>query len=165
MLRSKLRCVIICSTTLLLVPLLFNSVLHAQSVKQKQKTQKVKVETGGINFTDSTWNEALKNAAKNKKYIFVDAYASWCAPCKLLRKTTFLDKETAAFFNENFINMSIDMEKGEGVNLATLWQVQAYPTMLIFDSSGKPVLGETGFLEPKELIKFGKQALEKKVDL
>ncbi len=115
-------------------------------------------------FTNISWEDAVKTAAKNHKYIFVDAYASWCGPCKLLKATTFQNKEAATFFNENFLNLSIDMEKGEGAGLAALWQVQAYPAMIIFHSSGKSVSGTVGFLEPGDRIKFGKQALDKKIE-
>lgn len=104
----------------------------------------------------------MKKAAATHKRIFVDAYASWCGPCKLLKATTFRNQEAALFFNQNFINLSIDMEKGDGVNLAAKWDIQAYQTLIIFDVTGEPVLETVGFLKPKDLIAFGKQALAKK---
>lgn len=148
----------------LLLALFFNTILYAQTGSEKYLPIKKNAKKNEIVFTNTSWGDAVKIAAKNHKYIFVDAYASWCGPCKLLKSTTFQDKEAANFFNENFINLSIDMEKGEGADLAALWQVQTYPTMIIFDSSGKPVLGTVGFLEPNDLIKFGKQALDKKTE-
>ena len=118
-------------------------------------------EKGEIVFYENLWHSAVQKAAATNKYIFVDAYTSWCGPCKVLKATTFQDKEAAAFSNENFIAPSIDMEKGEGPDLAVRWEVQAYPTLLILDTARKPVLGNVGFLEPQDLIRFGKQALEK----
>lgn len=114
-----------------------------------------------IIFIEDQWDEALKQAKLQHKHIFVDAYASWCGPCKMLKASTFTDDKAAAFFNSNFINVSIDMEKGQGPALAVKWQLQAYPTLIIFDSTGKPVLGTVGFIKPNELIRFGKQALSK----
>ena len=143
--------------------LFFNTVLYAQTSTEKHLQKKEISKKSKIEFTNLSWEDAIKTAAENHKYIFVDAYASWCGPCKLLKATTFHDKDAATFFNENFLNLSINMEKGEGVDLAALWQVQAYPTMIIFDSSGKPVLSTVGFLEPGDLIKFGEQALNKKI--
>ncbi len=149
---------------LLFLAIFFNTTLYAQNGKEKQLPKNENSKRSKIIFTNTSWEDAIKTALQNHKYIFVDAYASWCGPCKQLKATTFQDREAATFFNENFINLSIDMEKGEGADLAALWQVQAYPTMIIFDSSGKPVLGTVGFLEPTDLIKFGKQALDKKTE-
>lgn len=118
--------------------------------------------TSKIIFIEDSWDEALKQAAKQHKYIFADAYASWCGPCKLLKETTFSDHKVADFFNVNFINVSIDMEKGEGPVLAEKWQIRAYPTMIVFDPAGKPVFGTVGYLNANQLISFGKQVLKKK---
>ena len=114
-----------------------------------------------IVFIENSWDEALKQAALQKKYIFVDAYATWCGPCKMLKAQTFTDDKAAAFYNSNFINVAIDMEKGRGPELARQWQLRAYPTLIIFDSKGKPVLGTVGFIKAEELIRFGREALKK----
>ncbi|MEO3402668.1 thioredoxin family protein [Mucilaginibacter sp. CAU 1740] len=125
----------------------------AQETLSKSSTQ--------INFIENSWTEALKQAAKQKKYIFVDAYASWCGPCKMLKATTFKNNRVADFYNDNFVNVAIDMEKGQGPTLAAEWGLQAYPTMIIFDSKGKPISGTVGYIKPNDLIKFGQQALNK----
>jgi thioredoxin 1 len=114
-----------------------------------------------IVFIENSWSEALKQAKLQNKYIFVDAYASWCGPCKMLKAITFNNNKAAAFYNNNFINVSIDMEKGDGPALAAQWQIQAYPTLIIFNPQGVPVLGTVGFIKADDLIKFGKQALSK----
>jgi thiol:disulfide interchange protein len=114
-----------------------------------------------INFIENSWGEALKQAAAQNKYIFVDAYATWCGPCKLLKATTFKNNKVAEFYNSNFINVALDMEKGQGPELAAQWGLQAYPTMIVFTPKGKPVYGTVGFIKPDDLIKFGVQALNK----
>ena len=116
---------------------------------------------GSIVFIEDSWLKALQQAAAQKKYIFVDAYASWCGPCKMLKATTFTNQKAADFFNANFINVSIDMEKGDGPTLAQQWGIQAYPTLIIFDPNGKVVLGTVGFIGAGDLIRFGKKALGK----
>ena len=79
----------------------------------------------------------------------------------MLKNTTFTDAKAAAFYNSNFINVSIDMEKGQGPALGAQWGLTAYPTLIIFNPEGKPVLGTVGFINASELIRFGKQALSK----
>ena len=76
--------------------LLFNLCSYAQSGKGAplQKKKGIKTE---ILFIENAWDSAMKRAAAEQKYIFVDAYATWCGPCKLLKTTTFRDKEAANF--------------------------------------------------------------------
>jgi thioredoxin 1 len=140
-----------CFVILLIPAFGFNA--KAQETVSKPSTQ--------INFIENSWTEALKQAARQNKYIFVDAYASWCGPCKMLKATTFKNNKVADFYNDNFVNVAIDMEKGQGPALAAEWGLQAYPTMIIFTSKGKPVSGTVGYIRPNDLIKFGVQALNK----
>jgi len=116
-----------------------------------------------IVFIEDDWNAALKQAAAQHKYIFVDAYATWCGPCKMLKATTFKNKKAAEFYNKNFINVAIDMEKGIGPQLAAQWRMEAYPTLIIFNSKGEAVLGTVGFIKAPDLIRFGEAALKKQV--
>jgi len=115
-----------------------------------------------IVFIENEWNAAVKKASAQKKYIFVDCYATWCGPCKMLKMRTFTNKKVADFFNKNFVNVSIDMEAGQGPMLAQQWRIQAYPTLIIFDENAKPVLGTMGFMSPDDLMRFAEQALNQK---
>lgn len=118
-------------------------------------------EAGGIKFFKGSWKEVLAKAAAEKKPIFLDIYATWCGPCKLLKRETFVNKEVAKFYNANFINVSLDGEKGDGLVLAEQYRIPGYPTLFIFDSEGKPVLTTSGFLPAKDFLRFGQDALNK----
>lgn len=120
------------------------------------------ISTQEILFNNSNWKEATAEAKKTGKYIFVDAYASWCAPCKLLTSTTFKDKDAVAFFNQNFINFRVDVEQGEGLGLASQWDISAYPALLFFNPDGKLLLKNIGYIDGKKLISVGQQAVAKR---
>jgi len=113
----------------------------------------------GVQFIKADWNKALAKAKKQHKLIFLDAYASWCGPCKLSKKNTFPDKEAGEFFNSNFINVAIDMEKGDGPALSEKFSVRAYPTLIITDANGKFITYTQGYMKPKQLIDFGKYGI------
>ena len=66
----------------------------------------------GVQFQNAaSWQEILDQAKSENKYILVDCYATWCAPCKYMDKTVFPDKEVAKFVSEKFIAVKIQMDK------------------------------------------------------
>jgi len=149
-------------SALLFIAILMGSAIILLSFKKPGIVRGYTAPATQINFIENSWGEALKQAAAQHKYIFVDAYATWCGPCKMLKATTFKNARAADFFNKNFVNVAIDMEKGQGPQLASAWGMQAYPTLIIFDSAGNPVLGTVGYIGANDLIKFGQKALTKK---
>lgn len=115
----------------------------------------------GINFFHGTWKEALAVAQEENKLIFLDAYAAWCGPCKMMARTTFKEKEVGEFFNANFINVKMDMEKHpEGPRLSNQLYLTAYPTMYFLNYSEKPIYKTLGYLKANKLIAEGKKALK-----
>lgn len=113
----------------------------------------------GIRFQNQNWSSLLATAKKQNKLIFVDAYAVWCGPCKSMASQVFPLKEVGTFFNQNFINAKIDMEKGEGVDLAQQYNVTAYPTYLFINGNGELVHKGLGYLPVNEFITVAKNAL------
>jgi len=114
----------------------------------------------GIQFEKGDWDSILKKAKAEDKIIFLDAYASWCGPCKMMAKDVFPHAEVAQLYNENFINAKIDMEKGEGQQLAHQYEVQAYPTLLYIDGNGELVHRALGYHNPKQFYQLGETALD-----
>lgn len=135
---------------MMLVTVMFSFQANAQ-----QKTSNPE-----IKFTTKTYKEVLATARISHQMVFVDAFATWCSPCKELRKTTFKDAKAAAYFNKHFINYSVDVEKGEGIELAKSWQIEGLPTLLIIDESGQVRSTHTGFVDGKGLMQFAKEATE-----
>lgn len=99
----------------------------------------------GIVFFNGTFAEAVKKANEAKKYLFLDAYASWCGPCKTMEIEIFKNPSVAHYFNSKFISIRVDMEKGEGPELAkNLTSIDGYPSLLFFTPDGhlsKTILG------------------------
>ena len=113
-----------------------------------------------IQFQHGPWQEILAQAGKENKLIFVDAYTSWCGPCKWMAANTFTNDEVATFFNANFINAKIDMEKGEGPDIADKYNVRAYPTLLFVSASGELVHFAIGALDAAQFLELGKNVLD-----
>ena len=111
----------------------------------------IKSGAGGIKFKKMSLTKAMALAKSSGKIIFIDAYTTWCGPCKEMAKTTFQSPRVGSVFNEKFINIKIDVENDEdGEMLEKNYNVAAYPTLLFIDANGKLV---------KRLV--GKQSEEK----
>lgn len=114
----------------------------------------------GITFFEGTWEEALVAAKEENKSIFVDTYTDWCGPCKKMSKHVFTKPQVGNFYNAEFINVKLDMEKGEGVTFAKTYQVRVYPTLLYFSPEGELVHRTAGFRGADKFLALGKEALD-----
>ena len=113
-----------------------------------------------INFQNKSWEALKAEAQQSNKMIFLDAYTTWCAPCKQMDKKVFNKENVAAFFNEHFINVKIDMEKGEGPELARNYGIAAYPTLLFVDENGDAVHRGLGYHDTDQVIQLAKAAMD-----
>jgi len=116
----------------------------------------------GIKFFAGTWAEALTAAAADKKIIFLDAYAAWCGPCKLMTANTFTDELVGEYFNENFICVKMDMEKNaDGPRLSSKYGLKAYPSLYFINAKEEIVHETLGYHEPAQLLELGKTVMAK----
>lgn len=112
----------------------------------------------GIKFEDTNFKSTLEKAKKENKLVFLDAYTTWCGPCKLMAKNIFPLQSVGDYYNANFVNAKLDMEKGEGLEIAKKYGVKAFPTYLFIDGNGNEVHRTLGYVEEKAFIKFGQDA-------
>jgi thiol-disulfide isomerase/thioredoxin len=108
---------------------------------------------------DKTLAEVLAKAKSENKLVFIDAYTTWCGPCKWMAKNMFTNNEIADYFNSNFINAKFDMEKGEGIDMAKKYEVFCYPNLLFLDGDGNLVHRTAGAAqEVQQYITMGETA-------
>jgi thiol-disulfide isomerase/thioredoxin len=111
-----------------------------------------------IQFETSSFADIKAKAKKENRLIFVDAYAVWCGPCKWMAANIFTNDTVADYFNAKFVNAKIDMEKGEGIEIARLYEVYCYPNLLFIDGDGKLVHRGAGSADAKSFIKLAEDA-------
>lgn len=104
----------------------------------------------------------LDQAKEESKLVFVDFYTDWCLPCRLMEKDVFMDRDLGKFFNENFINYKVDAEKGNGVNLAQIFNIKAYPTLLFLNDKGQVLERKEGAAYHSELRAMAESAISKR---
>jgi len=139
--------------TAALIGLAFVTVPNISSTNRTNKENDTHLQGAhGVQFQKITFAQALQKSKTENKLIFMNVYAVWCGPCKLLKDRTFQSDKVANLLNSNFINIDVDAEKGEGIELAQRYNVEAHPLMLLINSEGKVVKSILGYRKDNQLV-------------
>ncbi|HSM64404.1 MAG TPA: thioredoxin fold domain-containing protein [Gillisia sp.] len=134
----------------------------------------------GIQAQEIKWmsmNEALAAQEKNPKKILMDAYTTWCGPCKMMDKNTFTNKDVINYVNKHFYPVKFDAEGTEEVFyndfnytnpnhdpnrkgrnsqhfLANALKISGYPSLVFFDEESNVIAPIVGYRTPEQLEIF-----------
>ena len=111
-----------------------------------------------IHFEEGNLASVLAKAKAEGKFVFMDAYTTWCGPCKWMDKNVFTNDTVADYFNQHFVNYKLDMEKGEGLEVAKKYEVRAYPNLVFIDGDGNLVHRAAGSRAAHQFVQLGKDA-------
>jgi len=117
-----------------------------------------------INFRElksaQDWQKARDDAKIAGKDIFLDIYATWCGPCKMMDADVYTDSDVAEFYNENYINIKVDGESEYGSVLASRFRLTGYPTMYFITADERVIYEAVGFRAPEALTEAGRNVKE-----
>jgi thiol-disulfide isomerase/thioredoxin len=105
----------------------------------------------GIHFQSLSLKEGLEKAKKENKKVFIDIYATWCGPCKMLSKTSFMDANLGEFMNDHFVSIKLDGEQDDGERLMEQFELDSYPTMLILSPDLEMLKKIVGFVDAETI--------------
>ncbi|MBX2872908.1 MAG: thioredoxin family protein [Saprospiraceae bacterium] len=153
-----------CLSLLLISTLLFLGCKSTQPTSQNTTTETSSPKPKfAFDFAESEQLMPLLDQAKEeRKLVFVDFYTDWCLPCRLMERDVFMDKDLGSFFNKNFISYKVDAEKGNGANLAQIFNVKAYPTLLFLNDKGQVLERKEGAAYHSELRAMAESAMSKR---
>lgn len=107
---------------------------------------------GGQGFKDLSYDQALAQAIQENKFVFIDFYATWCGPCKLMDRTTFKETKVIAWLEQKAVALKVDAEKL--TDLAKRFNIEAYPTFVWVNKDGAILQRSTGVLGVDEFMKI-----------
>ncbi len=112
-----------------------------------------------VNFIKGTLKDALEEASRTNRYVFMDAYTEKCPPCKVMDVEVFKDEEVASFMNTFFINYKTDPQWNTAVKYK--YGIIAYPTLLFLSPDGEVIESRVGGYPKKYFLRFAENAFYK----
>lgn len=125
-----------------------------------------------IHFEEGlTWEQVKEKAKTENKYIFVDCYATWCGPCKLMDKNVYPNDTVSSFVNSNFISVKVQMDTSkvddesvkkwysDASSLNKQYEISAYPTFLFISPGGELVHKGVGYHSVPRFVELMSNAL------
>ncbi len=91
---------------------------------------------------EKDYEKALKQAAADKKPVFVKFETEWCGPCKTMAALVFTAKDVADTA-DGVVCVKVDGD--EQKELVKKYKVEAYPTGVLLDATGKEVSRFVGY--------------------
>lgn len=126
----------------------------------------------GIKWSDNlTWEQVKEKAKKENKYIFLDVFATWCSPCKLMDKEVYPNDTVGSYFNQRFISVKVQTDQTKKDNdhvkrwyndaeaIGKQYRVEGYPCFIFLNPQGNIVHKEEAYKSVTELITMARIAL------
>lgn len=158
-----------------------NKDYRMEGVYEKTTEQNLALRTAkgeGIKFVAGmSWDQILAKAKKENKYIFVDCYATWCAPCKKMDKEVYDLNMVGNAFNTSFISVKVQMDtsKKDDNNTKLTYPIARYlekefdinvlPTFLFFNPQGIAVHKAVGAFYAPDFITLSHDARNPSVQI
>ncbi len=95
--------------------------------------------------------EEYSEILKNNEYVFIDFYADWCGPCKMVGPV--VEKLSEKNTDVTFAKVNVDHLP----EVAQMYGIMSIPTLIIL-KNGEPVKKQVGFASESDLQNLIDQA-------
>jgi len=111
-------------------------------------------EVESVKFYKGSLTAAMSQAKKEGKLVFVDFYASWCSPCRLMDEYTFTDPELAKYMSDKYIPVKVNIDDFDGFAYKQQYNINLLPTLIVMNCDGKEIERKEEGLVPSTLNAF-----------
>jgi thioredoxin-related protein len=126
----------------------------------------------GIHWTTGlSWEQIKQKAKAENKYIFIDAYTTWCGPCKMMDKYVYPNDTVSDFFNQHFIAVKAQMDQTDrdeqiiknwyydAQSIEREYAVTAYPSLIFLSPQSTMLYKIVGYTPVQEFVDTAKLVL------
>lgn len=118
------------------------------------------------------YTEALEKAKNSAKLVFVDLYADWCVPCRIMDANVYSDPTVASLLNTRFYPVKLNADSQDTIMCDgqkktvqecyfQVWELHALPAFVLIAPKGLSILTVTDSMSPQELQMLLLQFLDK----
>ena len=143
---------------LVVAMLLAVSCSKQKTAEATQPEKKPETKVAAVSAAKAGWLTSLEEAqkeaqAKNRLLLMDFTGSDWCGWCIMLDKEVFSKPEFKEYASKNLVLLELDFPRmkkmppevtAQNEKLAIKYGIQGFPTVVVFDSQGKP-LGALGY--------------------
>ncbi len=100
-----------------------------------------------------SWPEAEKLAKEQSKPMLVVFSASWCPPCKTMKREVWPDAEVGKAVLAGYVPLYVDVDETEHAEKVSKYGVSGIPYVVVLDQDGN-VLKSANFMSASEAVQF-----------
>jgi len=137
----------------------------AEMTKKGTETEETKEADKKEEIKWMSYDEAVKEAKKKPKKIFINAYTDWCGWCKKMEKTTLKDPKIAEYMNKKFYPVKLNAEGNKELTYqgkkmtekqlaGKVFNITGYPTTVYLEANETLIQPIPGFMDVTNLDKI-----------
>ena len=116
----------------------------------------------GVNFQSLSYEDALKEASRQGRMLFVYCRINSCPPCDGMENDILKKEDIKKCLEDNYVCVKYDMKVGEGLVLAKKWNMEFYPVCLLVNPDGGIRHRIEGLVDPEFFLEQVKEGLNDK---
>lgn len=101
------------------------------------------------------YDAALRESSEQGKSVLVVFSASWCPPCKVMKRQVWPNAEVAAVVQRKFVPVYVDVDLQNQRDVVQRYQIRSIPTVMIVNSQGEILRKRSGMSLPETLDFLG----------
>jgi len=100
------------------------------------------------------YTSAQRQAAISDKPIVLYFTATWCVPCRIMKRQVWADRQVMELVNADFIPVAIDVGDPENAEIMNAYKIEGTPVTIVCDSRGNVVDWRAGGIGKPEFLKL-----------